>query len=330
MAGHAGLKSRTHTHSAVNRMQAEINALVRGKSRDAVAKHFKTDIGIYMYHYGRLFTSLYAAVNAAAADYTDIINMKDPPSLGEVIFDSTLDAMTLFDPAIGAICKTMRGAIEKADTVKEKLEPVTAAAKGLFTPKQGDPNASACLRMRETRRFFAQLDKAGASLEKAFARALKAIDDWDSHPHGSLHHLVEAQLGFKLRFAVPGKEPDTNLFTDFFLYDLLAMYTRKYVSVGYYTSSGPYGEFARPHVRDLVASAAYVEGLGEASREDIYKTFGKNGTHAVALIHTFRPLINDFRDLVLIWGARFYRNATVQDTTQDRKEARHEAMVGYL
>jgi hypothetical protein len=132
-------------------------------------------LGAASYYVG-LLQSLYSAVNAASADYTDILNMKDSPGIGEALFEGALAGLKVVAPEVKAIKEAM-------ETVGDSAEIATGAIAKVFDAATAhDPNSAAKMRITAARSFFSDLDTAKANLQRKFTEAMSAIDVWQFAP----------------------------------------------------------------------------------------------------------------------------------------------------
>jgi hypothetical protein len=103
-------------------------------------------------------------------------------------------------------------------------------------------------------------------------------------------------IGFDAEIAYDVKVFD--LFSDLILYDMLRAYTKQYFSVkaqipGMDSSVVTVDNYKNP-------SESEINGLDSAQRKMIYQKFGK-----VTWGDTTRPPVNNWRDLIKVWGGTF-------------------------
>jgi hypothetical protein len=324
-ATRAATKSHGHRHTAhVKRLRAAEEWRIQFALRDLqaqtkslndnAASSARTALLASASHYAGLFTQLYSAVNAASADYTDLLHMKDRAEIGGALFEITLTALMLAVPELGAIKEAIKATVE---VVKGAAELSKAIGKVFDASKPDDPNAGAKLRISAARTFFSDLDKASQNIQGVFAEAMGVIDTWQFNPRGDLLHQVHQKLRkVKLKFEVPDRVHDpTNLFTDFFLYDMAAAYVRACVSLNYTNNSlsFPGGDATHLKPEDHYFDGAegkyvWVEGLSQEACKTIYELLGRKSPHAHELYRTHRMPVSRPGDLVTVWGAGFYRN----------------------
>jgi len=246
-----------------------------------------------------------------------------------------LDGLTLINPEL----KCLKLAAKTVETIKENQERLAkvkeaaeAIKKLLIVGTANDPNKGAALRMAMVRRFFSKLDGAAEQVSIAFAQAKAAVTNWQYNPAGSnVSKEVSHTLGkLRLHLDVPQQKPDTNLCTDFFLYDMLASYVRANVELRYNTYSIHFPGGDSTHLRPEdgyfdEAGGKYVKvvGLSEEGAKTIYERFGKNGDSAGPLSRTRRYPVGRPGDLVSTWGAAFYRNDQLQAVENGRFVDKH-------
>jgi hypothetical protein len=291
---------------------------------DLAANQARTDLANSAAYYAGLFTSLYAAVNAASADYIDIMNMKDTPEIGEALFDGVLSVFKLFTPGTAAIAEALKAEIE---AVENSAKIAKGVGKVFEYAMGGDPNAAAKSRIAAARSFFGELDKASKRIQSLFADARSIIDTWQFSPQGDLRHLVRVKLSkLKVRLDVPdGVDDPTALFTDFFLYDMVKAYVKATdVTLRYnnHSLSFPGGDYTHLSPDDHYfdeAGGKYViiTGLNEESCKQIYEMLGKRSKHTHELYRAHRPAISRPGDFVTVWGVPFYRNDFQEELESD-------------
>jgi hypothetical protein len=114
---------------------------------------------------------------------------------------------------------------------------------------------------------------------------------------------------------VPGGVQDaTNLFTDFFLYDMVGAYVKACVSINYTSNSMsfPGGDATHlkpenPYFDEAGGKYVWVDGLKEEACKQIYEMLGRKSLHAHELYRSHRMPVSRPGDLVTVWGAAFYR-----------------------
>jgi hypothetical protein len=316
-------KSQGHVHTAhVKRQRAveewQVQLDIRDarekakKASDDAANRARTGLMVSASYYAGLFIHLYTAVNAASADYTDLLNMKDRPEITEVLLETTLAALKLFAPGAEAI----KTAFDAAEMIETAVKPAAGLVKVFEAGQSGDPNHGAKMRIAAARGFFSELDKASDSIQATFAEAFSLVDSWQASPQGDLMNLVRQKLRkLRLKFDVPaGVKDPTNLFTDFFLYDMIGAYVKACVSLNYTHNSVSFPGGDSTHLRpedhyfdEAEGKFVWVDGLKEEACKTIYEMLGRESPHAHELYRAHRSPVSRPGDLVTIWGAAFYR-----------------------
>lgn len=341
----AAVKAKGHELSAQQKQEQMIQELqkdvqaqkaqdAKNRQIDQTAQIIRDRLNNTIGYYGRLFTSMYSAVNAASADYTGILNMKDLPELADGILDFALDGLTMINPELKCFKlaeKTVETIKQGQEQIKKAQEKAEAIKKLMTVAAANDPNKGEALRMAMVRRFFSKLDAAAERVGIVFAQAMGIVTNWQYNSTGSnvwkdvnrtLQQLAPSSLVTDyLSSHGPYGKPDTSLFADFFLHDMLESYVKANVELRYTTYSlhFPGGDSTHlrpedPYFDEAGGRYVKVEGLSEEGCKTIYERFGKKGDNASQLSQTQRYPVGRPGDLVSTWGAAFYRNDELQTT----------------
>jgi len=318
------LSAQQKQEQMLKQLQADVaaqRAQAAAKTKnDLTAQRCRDELSSSIGFYGRLFTSLYTAVNAASADYTGILSMKDLPDLADGILEFALDGLTMINPELKCLklaTKTAEMIKGGQERVKQTKEAAEAIKKLMSVVSPNDPNKGEALRMAMVRRFMSKLDGAAEQVGIVFAQAMTDITNWQYNPAGSnvWKDVKQTLKKLELDLYVPQQKPDTNLFTDFFLYDMLASYVKANVELEYNTNSihFPGGDMTHLAPQDHYfdeAGGKYVrvDGLSEAGCATIYERFGTKSENADSLRQTRRYAVARPGDLVTVWGAAYFRN----------------------